>query len=238
MPVPNTHKILFFDIESAGVNALHSDLGFCIIFGYKWAHEKEVHALTVDRASLRKFSDKKLLQQASAIFSEADLVVAHFGSVFDRRFIQGRLLVNGLPPIPQTKMRDTCFIARSVANFSSNRLKHLAKLLGFRNQKLENNWPVAWFQVMQGNMKALAGLAHYCKGDILALEELYYKLLPFDNAHPRVVDNRSGCPVCGGAVQYRGFSLALNRKYRRFQCLKCSRWGRDTQAVNRERKGA
>lgn len=224
-------KILCFDIESAGVNALQSDLGFVIIFGYKWTHEKEAHSITISAKDLKNFDDINLLKKASILMEEADLIVGHFASVFDRRFIQGRLLINGLPPIPPTKLRDTCMIARSVANFSSNRLKHLAKILDLRHQKLENNWPTAWFQVMQGNAKALKGLAEYCEGDVLALEDLYFKLRPFDNAHPRIIEDRTKCGACGGEVQYRGFMLVANNRYRRYQCKSCSKWGRETKRV-------
>lgn len=224
-------KILCFDIESAGVNALKSDLGFVILFGYKWNDEKDAHVLEISSKDLKNFDDKKLLQKASKLLEQADLVVGHFASVFDRRFIQGRLLINGLPPIPPTKLRDTCMIARSVANFSSNRLKHLAKILGMRHQKLENNWPAAWFQVMKGNTKALKDLSDYCKGDVLALEELYLKLRPFDNAHPRVVEDRAKCGACGGAVQYRGYAYVGEGKYRRFQCTQCLKWGKETKRV-------
>jgi len=222
-------RILFFDIESAGVNALKSDLGFVIIFGYKWSDEKEAHSLTISRKSLHKFSDKELLVKASKLFNEADLVVGHFASVFDRRFIQGRLLINGLPPISPVKMRDTCIIMRSIANYSNNRLKYLAKILHLKHQKMENDWPNAWFQVMKGNTKALQGLAEYCKGDVLALEDLYNRIKPFDNPHPRMVDDRSKCGLCGGSVQYRGYIYANTNKYRRYQCTKCFKWGRDTR---------
>lgn len=220
-------KILFYDIESAGVNALRSDLGFVILFGYKWAHEKQAKVIEIDRKGLKGFDDRRLLVEASKLYAEADLVVGHYASVFDRRFIQGRLLINGLPPIPATKMRDTCMIARSVANYSSNRLKHLAKILKFKNQKLENNWPVAWFKVMQGDAKTLHDLGVYCKGDVMALEELYYRLLPFDNAHPRLNFVPGGCPVCGGRVEYRGYAVDGPQRYRRFHCLKCGKWGRE-----------
>lgn len=227
-------RILFFDIESAGVNALKSDLGFVIIFGYKWSDEREAHTLTLSRTDLRNFDDSKLLVKASKLMIEADLLVGHFASVFDRRFIQGRLLLNNLPPIPFTKLRDTCMIARSVANFSSNRLKHLAKILGMKNQKLENNWPSAWFQVMKGNTQALEDLAEYCKGDVIALEELYNRLKVFDNPHPRLYMDRAKCGVCGGNVQYRGFSWVGQSKYRRTQCSKCGRWSRETNRVKVE----
>lgn len=228
MPNP---KILFFDIESAGVNALRSDLGFVILFGYKWNFEPKAEVLCIDHEHLRRFDDKHLLQQASFLLSEADLLVGHFASVFDRRFIQGRLLINDLPPIPPTKLRDTCFIARSVANFSSNRLKYLAQILKLKNKKLENNWPTAWFQVMQGDMEALDAMAVYCKGDVLALEELYYRLAPFDNPHPRLVEDRSVCVTCGGKLQYRGFAWVGEHKYRRGQCTACGKWSRERKAV-------
>lgn len=224
-------KILSFDIESAGVNALKADLGFVIVFGYKWLHEKKAKSITIAQTALKRFDDRELLKEASKLLIEADLTVAHFGSVFDRRFIQGRLLINHLPPIPPTKMRDTCMIARSVANYSSNRLKHLAKILDLSHQKLENNWPTAWFKVMQGDMAALKGLAHYCEGDVLALEELYKCLLPFDNPHPRIVDDRSKCSNCGGDVAYRGFSMVGVNRYRRWVCSVCKHWGRDTRRM-------
>ena len=226
-------KILFFDIESIGVNAMKSDLGRICCFGYKFQGDKKARCLTLDKESLDKFDDRALLVQVSEIMEQADLLVAHFGSVFDRRFIQGRLLINGLPPIPATKMRDTCMIARSVANFSSNRLKHLCKLLGMENEKLENNWPTAWFEVMRGNMKALKGMAHYCKGDVLALEELYNRLLPFDNAHPRLVRKRATCGICGGPVEYRGTHYTATAKYRRTFCKACPKWGFETKAIER-----
>jgi len=224
-------KILCFDIESAGVNALKSDLGFVILFGYKWLHQKKAHTIKIERQYLKRFDDSKLLKKASKVFQKADLIVAHFGSVFDRRFIQGRLLINDLPPIPNTKMRDTCMMARSIANYSSNRLKHLAKILNLKNQKLENNWPSAWFQVMRGNIKCLNDLAKYCEGDVLALEELYLRLRPYDNPHPRLTESRSLCRVCGGKVQYHGFAYIGENKYRRYQCIDCNKWDRERKAV-------
>ena len=175
-------RILLYDIETAGVNARKSDLGFVIVFGYKWLGERAVHALTLKHDDLKRFSDKKLLVKASELLSIADAVVAHYGSVFDKKFIQGRLLINHLPPVIHPPMRDTCFALRAITNFSSKRLKHAAKILQFRHQKLENNWPIAWFKVMQGDMKTLHKLAEYCKGDVLALEELYLSISDYVKA--------------------------------------------------------
>lgn len=229
-------KILSFDIESAGVNALKSDLGFIICFGYKWLHEKDAHVLLVDPEDLQNFDDSKLLVEASKFMSEADILVGHFASVFDRRFIQGRLLINNLPPIPDVKLRDTCLIARSVANFSSNRLKHLAHILKLKAQKMPNGWPEAWFKVMQGDYRELQRLGRYCKGDVLAVEELYLKLRPFDNPHPRIVEDRTKCPVCSGDVEYRGTAWVGVNRYRRFVCKKCRKWSREATAIPAEKE--
>ena len=146
-------RILFFDIETAGVNALKSDLGFVVCFGYKWSDETESHCITARKQDLRAFDDRWLLEKASELMREADMVVGHYASVFDRRFFQGRLLINNLPSIPPTKMRDTCMIARSVANFSSNRLGHLSEILDLKAKKQAKksgrDWPGWWFGVMK-----------------------------------------------------------------------------------------
>lgn len=208
-----------------------------VCFGFKWADEREARCLTASSRALRRFDDKALLVKASRVFAEADLVVAHYGSIFDRRFIQGRLLINGLPPIPPTKMRDTCMIARSVANFSSNRLGHLSNLLRLKSRKHNkqsgSEWPGWWFRVMQGDTAALADMAEYCKQDVLALEALYERLKPFDNAHPRLVMDRTSCGICGGEIEYRGYAYIgpAPRRYRRFFCRSCRRWDRERRAA-------
>ena len=175
-------RVLLYDLESAGVNALKSDLGFMIVFGYKWLGDKRAQVLTIDRKSLQKFSDKKLLEKVCEVVNQADVCVTHYGSIFDKKFLQGRLMINNLPGWSHPVMRDTCMGLRAVTNFSSKRLKHAAHIMQFRHKKMENNWPVAWFQVMRGDMKALRGLAEYCKGDVEALEELYLRLRPYIKA--------------------------------------------------------
>ena len=225
-------KILFFDIESGGVNALKSDLGFVLMVGYKWSTQKNVHVLTIKHKDLRHFNDKPILTEFSKIYTQADMTVAHFGSVFDRRFIQGRLLIHQLPAIPFTKMRDTCMISRSVANYSSNRLKNLGDTLKLKHRKMEkgDGWPTWWFRAMQGDMKAIRDMALYCKDDVLALEELYYRLRPFDNPHPNLYPGRQICGSCGSPVQYHGVAFVGVLKYRRYQCNGCGKWGRDRTA--------
>lgn len=228
-------RILFFDIETAGVNALKSDLGFVLMVGYKWAHQKEAKVLCIKKKHLKHFNDGPLLVKFSEIYKQADIVVAHFGSVFDRRFWQGRLMIHKLPPIPNTVMRDTCMIARSVANYSSNRLKNLGDTLNLVNRKIEkgDGWPSWWFKAMQGDMQAIRDMAVYCKGDVLALEELYYRLRPFDNAHPRLDMRANRCGACGGRTVREGYRYAKTRRYARYRCVTdgCRKWSQGKVAA-------
>lgn len=123
-------------------------------------------------------------------------------------------------------------IARSVANFSSNRLKTLGTTLHLQHQKMEkgDGWPQWWFKAMQGDMAAVAAMAEYCKDDVRALEELYYRLLPFDNAHPRMYADRATCGKCGAQVQYRGKAVTKNSQYKRWQCAN-GHWGKDDKQI-------
>lgn len=228
------NRILTFDIESAGVNALKSDLGFVLMVGYKWLHEPEAKIITIKKKHLKHFDDRDVLRRFSTVYTKADITVAHFGSVYDRRFIQGRLLIHDLPPIPQTIMRDTCMIARSVANYSSNRLKNLGTTLDLVHTKHEKGagWPGWWFKAMQGDMNAVREMAEYCKGDVLATEELYLRLRPFDNAHPRLDMRSARCGACGGHTERRGYRYTKTTRYARLQCLNalCQRWSQGPAA--------
>jgi hypothetical protein len=234
-------KILFFDIETGGVNALRSDLGFMLNFGYKWLGEKHAHCLTVDEfpgwfSTKKSINDKGILKAALEIMEEADILVGHFASVFDRRFIQGRCAIHGLQPPPPTKMRDTCMIARSAFNFSSNRLENLTDVLRLPVKKYHkekpDDWPGWWFRSMSGDVTAIHEMAKYCKQDVEALEVLYMALRPFDQAHVRIYDDRSTCGACGGDIQYRGVTYVGQCRYRRYQCKECGRWDRERKAIS------
>lgn len=225
-------------LETAGVNALKSDLSVIVNFGYKWLGDKKAQVLTIDQYpnwfSKRKgLNDHGLLKAALDIMDEAELTVAHYGDRFDKPFFNGRCLINKLNPPAPAKMRDTWYIAYKTFNFSSNRLKNLAAILGLDEQKYDkkipDEWPGWWMRTLAGDEQAIHDMAKYCAQDVQTLEQVYLRLRQFDNAHPRVTEDRAKCPVCGGDVNYRGFALTANQRYRRYQCKKCGKWGRDTK---------
>ena len=237
MPDP---KILFFDLETSGVNGLQADLATTLCFGYKWLGEEKTHVLTVDQfpnwfSYNKGINDKPLLQAALQIMERTDLLVAHYGERFDRKFFQGRCAIHGLTPPPPTKLRDTWRIARTAFKFSSNRLGKLSEILKLKQRKhihkKANEWPGWWLRAMSGDHNAIAAMAKYCAQDIRTLEALYLRIRQYDYPHPRVFMNREKCGVCGGNIYYRGFAFVGVNRYRRFQCSKCGKWGRETKKV-------
>lgn len=218
------------------MNALEADLSSIVNFGYKWVGEKDAHAITIDQfpgwfSTKRGLNDKPLLKAALKLMDEADITVAHYGDKFDKPFFAGRCVINGLNPPPPAKQRDTWYIAYKTFKFSSNRLVHLADILGLNEKKYHkkcpDEWPGWWLRALAGDKEAIHDMAEYCKQDVKTLEQVYLRLQPFDVAHPRIVDDRAKCETCGGDVQYRGTIVAKTNRYRRFVCKACGRWGRD-----------
>ena len=240
----NEPKVLIWDLETGGVNALRSDLGMMLCFGYKWLGEKQTYCPTVDEfpgwfdggrgRKGRGVNDKPLLLHALKIMEQADLLVAHYGDKFDRRFFQGRCAIHNLMPPPPTKQRDTLRIARRAFNFSSNRLGALALTLELteeKHQKTRDEWPGWWLRAMAGDRQAIHEMAKYCKQDVRTLEQVYLRLRPYDWEHPRLFADRSLCRMCGGPVCYKGKAYVGENFYKRFVCLKCGKWDRDRKAM-------
>jgi len=232
-------KILLFDLETCGPNSLRSDLASILMFGYMWIGDKRARILTADQFpnwfSKHGVNDKPLLKAALKIMQDADLIVAHYGERFDRKFLQGRCAIHGLTPPPPTKLVDTWRIARTAFNFSSNRLGDLCDNLRLKHKKLikekPDHWPMWWVRAMAGDRSAIREMREYCLADVEALAELYMYIRKFSNTHPRLYEDREKCRLCGGTVQMRGTCFVGEHKYRRYECTRCGKWDRERKAL-------
>ena len=238
----NEPKVLIWDIETAGVNALNADLSAVVCFGYKWLGEREAHVLTIDnyRGWFKQgvgLNDRPLLVDALEIMADADLLVAHYGDRFDKPFFAGRCIIHGLTPPPPTKQRDTWYIAYKNFKFSSNRLANLADILGLGQKKyrksVPDEWPGWWHRALAGDRVAIAEMAKYCAQDVQTLEQVYLRLRPYDQPHPRLYysDGNGVCGRCGGHAKYRGIAYVSERRYRRLRCSDCGRWSRESKPI-------
>jgi len=206
--------------------------------GYKWLGEEQAQVATIDQFpkwfnKKKGLNDKGLVDFTLDLMEEAEVIVAHYGDRFDRPFFNGRCLLNGFRPPAPAKQRDTWDIARKTFKFSGNRLAHLADILKVSEKKyhkqVPGEWPGWWLRALAGDEEAIHDMAKYCRQDVQTLEKVYLKLQPYDQAHPRVVEDRSRCKICGGIVEYRGTFVTKDNSYRRFVCRVCGHWGRDTK---------
>jgi DNA polymerase elongation subunit (family B) len=228
-------RILTFDIETgAGPNAFKPDLSCVLTLSYKWAHEKTAKSLTIlDYGDLdkRKMSewDGPILDDFMEIIVDADIIVGHFSSLFDMPYLSGRAFILGKPAFPPCIHVDVWRELKRNMNFSSNRAKHIAKITGQDNQKLDNNWPTAWVEVARYPEKHIPALAKYNRGDVHMTEETFFRILPFTKnrglIHKLLCPKDMGCPKCGSNnFERRGRAITTSGHQQRYQCKDCGGW--------------
>jgi hypothetical protein len=72
---------------------------------------------------------------------------------------------------------------------------------------------------------------HNCGQDVILLEKVYLKLLPYMQTHPNmgafVDSDEPMCPNCASEnLQKRGYTVTNSAKYQRVQCMDCGAWSR------------
>jgi len=234
-------KILIVDIETApnlafvwglwknnvGINQIKEYM-HVMSYAAKWLCEDKI----VYKES-RTNKDKTLIKSLVKLFDEADIVVAHNGKKFDFPTVMARAIVHNIAPPSPYKVVDTLLVARREFRFPSNSLAALAiqfKVSGKLEHKAFPGFAL-WSECLKGNPEAWDEMKAYNIQDIVTLEEVYLKMLPWMRYHPNVgvfdAKEEAVCPKCGGThLHFRGYSYTNVGKYHRFQCQDCNGWGR------------
>lgn len=164
---------------------------------------------------------------ATTIANEADVIVAHNGDQYDKKFLAGRMLLHKMKPLPPVTTIDTLKICKNNFLLNSNRLDYIAgKLLGEGKLKTD---PGLWLKVLAGEKKSIQDMVQYNRVDTKRLRDTFVDhLLPYiPNLNQRLYGTE-GCTKCGSTnVQRRGEHVALTRTYQRFQCQDCGGWYRE-----------
>jgi hypothetical protein len=165
------------------------------------------------------------------VLMNADAIVHHNGNKFDIKYVETRMLMHGLSPLPPIPMIDTYQVAKTRFLFNSNKLDYLGHLLEVGRKKPTTNG--LWLRVLQGDKSAIREMVAYNKQDVALLERVFLKLQPYIANHlNRQLFGKSGCPRCGSLkVQSRGVHRAVTRVYNRFQCQKCGGWFRSLKNI-------
>jgi uncharacterized protein YprB with RNaseH-like and TPR domain len=225
MPKP---RILHFDIEAT---SLEASFGHVLCMGYRYDDKKTTHVPTIYDFPAKKGEepDAGLMRHLyDLITDEADILVSWYGKEYDRKFLNARMLMVGLKPLPPLSSEhiDLYFTYRANLKLHSGRLQGVSETLGCPVSKTPVRADV-WRQAQRGDMKAIAYVVDHCRRDVDILHWLYGKLKAFVRQHPHV-GPLGTCRVCGGDnLQKRGKSIRKSGKgpQQRVQCQGCGAWG-------------
>ncbi len=242
-------KVLFFDIETApirafvwglwdqnvGLNQIKTDWHI-LSWAAKWLDSDTV--MYADQRGVKNVEDdKRLLKGIWDLLDEADIVVTQNGKKFDVKKLNARFIINGFKPPSSYQHIDTLEIAKKKFAFTSNKLEYLSNTLNAKYKKLVGNREFEgfklWEECLNGNLKAWREMERYNKYDVLALEELYSKLIAWDSRinFSLYTEGTEHLCTCGSTrLHKRGYEYTATGKYQRYQCQECGKWSRG--AVN------
>lgn len=233
-------RILFLDIETFPNIAYvwgkyeqnvikYKQEGCIATFVAKWLGNDKIFAKGLPDYPGYKagsYKDAGLVKDLWKLLDEADIVVAHNGDSFDVRVCNASFISNGLKPPSPYKTVDTKKAVKRVARFNSNKLDDLGVTLQI-GQKIKTDFEL-WEGCIRGDLAFWKKMLDYNRQDVLLLEKLYLRILPWISNHPNfTIESGALCPKCNSSdIQFRGFAISCTRRYRRFQCQKCGGWAR------------
>lgn len=250
-------KVLVFDIETAPIlghvwslwdqnvalNQIKSDWHI-LSWSAKWLHDPASKVMYKDQRNAKNIeNDKDLMVGIWKLLDEADVVITQNGKSFDQKKLNARFILNGFQPPSSYKHIDTKIIAKRHFAFTSNKLEYMSDKLCTKYKKLKHakfSGFDLWKECLAGNIEAWKEMEKYNKYDVLALEELYHKLIPWDNSinFNLYSDGLNNTCKCGSTdFAKNGFYYTATAKYQRYKCKDCGAEHRDrTNLFSKEKR--
>lgn len=230
---PNTAHVWGLYKQNISISQLQES-SYILCWAAKWLDEKEVYF-----DSIMKSSHKKMLSGVHKLLEEADAVIHYNGTKFDIPTLNKEFLKSGMFPPASYKQIDLLKTTRQQFRFPSNKLDYVADSLGL-GKKHKHEGHELWVKCMVKDKEAWETMESYNKQDVLLLEKVYYKLLPWIKNYPNKNLYKDGgntnCITCGSsALKKRGFAFTSKLKYQRYQCKDCGTWMRGTTSVLAEK---
>jgi len=236
----NGPKILILDIETAPImsyvwglwdqnvslNQIEQDW-HVLSWAAKWLGEKKIMYQDQRNRLGTIEDDRELLEGIWKLLDEADIIVTQNGKTFDQKKLFARFILNGMKPPSSFKHIDTKQIASRHFAFTSNKLEYLTSNLCKKHKKLKTKkFPgfELWRACMYGDKNAWKEMERYNKQDVLSLEELYTKLIPWDNSINFALYTDKSVSVCSCGskrIIKNGYTYTSLGKYQRFKCVSC-----------------
>lgn len=244
-------KILLIDIETSpnlahvwglfkqtvSLNQL-MESGAVISFAAKWVGQKEVFFFSdFDKESGELTQEKhdEMILAAWELMDTADAIVHYNGSNFDMPILKGEFLKAELGPPAPWKDIDLCQVVKKQFRFTSAKLQYVLTHLGI-GSKVSHTGHQLWVDCLKGDPKAWKLMEKYNRGDVIPMEQLYKRLLPWIKAHPNVNLYQGSidmCTNCGSSnLVKRGFAYTAMSTFQRLRCTDCGTWLRSNKRID------
>ena len=236
------NKILLFDIETSPILAYVWDIWdqnialnqivedwSVLSWSAKWLGDPPSKTMYEDQRNAKNVrDDRKLLKRIWELLDEADVVITQNGRRFDSKKLNARFIQNGMQPPSSYRHIDTLVISKKVFAFTSNKLEYLSNNLATRFKKLKTKqFPgfLLWSECLKKNKAAFKEMEAYNQMDVLALEEVYMRLAPWDNSVNLMVLNEDDIVCSCGSIDFRhkGYKYTNSGKFLRVKCKSCGK---------------
>lgn len=241
-------KILVIDIETKplkvwcwglfdqniGINQIDEDFSI-IAFSAKWykdangkvfgPHDNMIYEDL--RNAKDKTKDKNLLKKMWKLLDEADIVLGQNSIRFDTKKISSRFLFNDIPPPSSFRHIDTLQIDKKYFAHTSNKLEYIADKICKKHKKMVKRKFAGfdlWKECLADNVEAWDEMKIYNGQDVLATEELYHKLSPWDTSIDFNLysdDLVTTCKCGSNDFTSKGYYYTAVGKFKRDKCKKC-----------------
>ena len=234
-------KILLLDVETAPIlahvwglwdqtvalNQIKSDW-YILSWSAKWLGTTANKVMYADSRNNKNLEDdSKLIAGIWKLLDEADIVITQNGKAFDHKKLNARFIIKGFKPPSTFKYIDTLQLAKKHFAFTSNKLEYMSDKLCKKYKKLKHekfSGFEMWRECLAGNQAAWKEMEKYNKYDVLALEELYTKLIPWDNSinFNLYHDGTENVCTCGSTKFTRnGHAYTSLGKFQKYTCSEC-----------------
>jgi len=183
-------KVLMLDIEVApnlatvwgiykqniAINQL-LETSRVLCYAAKWQGDKQL-LFESEHSAKPKTAHEDMIWYLWELLNEADVVCHYNGDNFDIPLINREFLKYGYPPPSRYKSIDLLKTVRKNFRFTSNKLDHVCDELGL-GRKAQHEGHELWLKCMDGDDRAWKTMEKYNKQDVVLLEKLYDKVLPW-----------------------------------------------------------
>jgi DNA polymerase elongation subunit (family B)/predicted RNA-binding Zn-ribbon protein involved in translation (DUF1610 family) len=223
---PNTAHVWGLWQQNVSISQLQES-SYVMCWSAKWLGDKTVYFDSVHQSK-----PDKMLAQIYKMINEADAVVHYNGTKFDIPTLNKEFLLHGFAPPAPYKQIDLLRTVRSQFRFPSNKLDYVAQRLDL-GSKTAHEGHSLWVKCMAGDKAAWRTMEKYNKQDVVLLEKVYHRILPWIKNHPNhnlFSEGDHVCPTCSSKrLQKRGNARTISGVYQRYQCQDCGSWSRSTK---------